>query len=176
MLCCTSLWPWDAYVECSDRKCITFVKGTLNSKHLLCSLAVELTNEFIQLLCVAELIYIIDVTIAKVSIFLQFIRIFIPNHRSTSFYLVQVLLWGNILVFSVFLLIRIFECAPISKIWEPIIPGTCISHSFVWVCITCICLVSDVLIMVLPITWVYHLQMPSQRKIIISAVFAIGTL
>ena len=131
---------------------------------------------FTQLTDVITTIYIVVVSITKLSIFLQFIRIFIPNHRSSSYYLIQVLIWSNLLVLSTLMLLSIFACIPRSKIWEPHLPGKCINDTSFWVSLSCICFVSDVSILVLPINWVYHLQMPFKRKFSISVVFAVGTL
>ena len=131
---------------------------------------------FVQLTEVITTTYIVVVSITKLSIFLQFVRIFIPYRGNCSYYLIQVLIWSNILVFSALMLLSIFACTPRSKIWEPRLPGKCINKTSFWVSLSCIYLISDVFILVLPINWVSNLQMPSKRKFSISAVFALGTL
>ena len=71
---------------------------------------------------------------------------------------------------------RAFECIPREKIWNPSIPGTCHDSHIELVVTAAFNAVNDLVILILPISSVWRLQMSTQRKIGISAVFATGLL
>ena len=74
------------------------------------------------------------------------------------------------------MLFEIFECTPREKIWNPSLPGTCINIQLSFVITAVINIVSDVTILLLPLAWIWQLQMPVTRKLGVSAVFATGLL
>ncbi len=70
----------------------------------------------------------------------------------------------------------IFQCNPRAKFWEPTLPGHCINIEVVDIVTAAINVVSDVVLLLLPITCIWQLQMPSRSKVAVSAVFTTGIL
>ena len=111
---------------------------------------------------------------AKISILLQFLRIFVPIHRGVTYWTVHCLIWTNLVFCTIASLVVIFQCHPRAKVWDPSISGHCVSGNLLLIISATINVVSDISILVLPIHSIFQLQLPLKRKIGVSAVFAIG--
>lgn len=112
----------------------------------------------------------------KVSILLQFQRIFVPQKKGTAYYSIQAIMWLNGIYYIVTFFAGVFTCVPRRKIWEPTIPGHCLNTVNWFVASGLVNVASDVAILMIPIFCISMLQMPLKRKICISVVFAIGIL
>ncbi|MCJ1264234.1 hypothetical protein MMC22_004105 [Lobaria immixta] len=110
----------------------------------------------------------------KVSIVLQFKRIFVPLKKGTAYYSVQAIIWLNGIYYTVTFFAGIFTCVPRHKLWEPATPGHCLNSINWYVASGLVNVVSDFAILLIPIFCISLLQMPLKRKIGISVVFAIG--
>ena len=113
---------------------------------------------------------------AKLSVLLQLQHIFVTSRRQPVFLVIQALIWANLAFYMAYLWVDIFQCVPRRKIWEPSVPGTCISINVLLISPAGINIVSDCLILVLPIILVFRLQMTLKNKIAIGAIFASGLL
>ena len=113
---------------------------------------------------------------AKLSILLQFLRIFAPIHSGTAYWCIHLVIWLNTLYYVVLFPVTIFLCRPIRKAWQPWLPGRCSNVNAMIVASALINLASDLLIMVIPIFCISQLQMRTSRKIGVAAVFAMGIL
>ena len=123
-----------------------------------------------------EILYCPLMFITKLSILLQYLRIFVPNHTGKLYYTVQFIIWFNLLFYIASTLAEIFGCIPRKKIWEPTTPGRCVNTNVVVIATGAINIISDFSILVLPLSSIWGLQMPRRRKIALSAVFATGLL
>lgn len=127
-----------------------------------------------QYLNIAEVLYVLAICLVKVSILLQIHRIFAPP-RNTVLY---VLIWGlvgiNSLLYTAIGLVTIFQCTPRERIWNPLVPGTCVNEYAIFISGAAMNLVSDVILLILPLRFVWKLQMKLKSKLQISAVFATG--
>ena len=72
--------------------------------------------------------------------------------------------------------VAIFICSPRAKFWDPLLPGTCVNINAVNIITSVINAISDILLLVLPISCVWKLQMSSRKKLGVSAVFATASL
>lgn len=114
--------------------------------------------------------------ITKLSILLQFMRIFVPHRRGTAYYFIHLTIWLNLFYYLAATLVSICTCIPRRKIWEPWTPGRCLDISKV-ICVSSIInVISDVMILMIPLFCVSSLQMPLKQKIGISVVFATAIL
>lgn len=82
-----------------------------------------------------------------------------------------VLLWTIAFFFA-----SLFQALPISKNWYPDKPGHMIDEFSMYLALACTELVLDVLILTLPWTMVWRLQIDSARKWIICGIFTLGGL
>lgn len=129
-----------------------------------------------QLANVIEIIYNPIIFATKLSILLLFLRIFVPNGRSTTYYTIHVLIWLNLFFYIANVPIEIWPCIPRKKLWTPSLPGHCLNNERVFVAGGAINVVSDFAILLLPVVLISRLQMPLKKKIGVSAIFATGFL
>ena len=71
---------------------------------------------------------------------------------------------------------EIWECTPRSKIWDAMTPGRCVNINAAFIATAAVNVVSDFLILTLPVCNVWNLQMSVKSKIVISCVFLFGGL
>ncbi len=114
--------------------------------------------------------------ITKLSILLLYLRIFVPSGKPKIYYAIHFVIWFNLLFYLANIPIEIWPCIPREKLWSPSLPGHCINDDLVFVSGGIINVVSDFAILLLPIMSIWRLQMPTRRKVGVSAVFATGLL
>lgn len=68
----------------------------------------------------------------------------------------------------------IFQCNPISRAFNKLIPGTCINIAHFWYANAGFSVATDLLILLMPMPLVYQLQIPRVQKIALVLVFALG--
>ena len=80
------------------------------------------------------------------------------------------------LTLDVQLLPAIFDCMPIHAFWDVEVPRTCIEslHYFLGVAIPNV--VTDILLLIFPLPWIWKLVMPTSQKIALSGIFLLGGL
>lgn len=129
-----------------------------------------------QIANIAQVIYGPLIFITKLSILLLYIRVFAPSFKKLTFIFIQLLIWFNFLFYLADTLVKIFECTPRHKIWEKYVDGSCININIPILVTSAVNVVSDFLILLLPIVCVWRLQMKMSKKMGISAIFAAGSL
>ena len=76
-----------------------------------------------------------------------------------------------------FILVTIFQCVPVSAIWDKTVePATCIKSKAFWFSYAMINIVSDVTILALPIPQILKLHLSWRNKLGLIAVFMMGSL
>ncbi|KAE8373466.1 hypothetical protein BDV26DRAFT_67304 [Aspergillus bertholletiae] len=131
-------------------------------------------REFLKLANASQIIYGPIIFITKLSILLLFLRVFAPSVKGVTYFLIQLLIWLNFLFYFADTILKIFECTPRSKIWDEHVPGHCININGPILAASIFNVISDFLILLLPIICVWRLQMTPKKKICTSAVFVAG--
>lgn len=125
----------------------------------------------LKMLVAYELIYATSISTIKVSVMLFYLRVFVnPSLRkATKAALIFVGLWsiGNIL--QVFLI-----CRPFVKTYSLTAEGVCGNQVASFIAIGAFNIISDVMILTLPLPSVWQLKMSTGRKLGLSCVFLIG--
>lgn len=75
-----------------------------------------------------------------------------------------------------FIFTSILGCRPFAVAWNPTGDGHCLQESTVAYAITGINIFTDIIVLVLPLPWLWKLQMDTSRKISITAMFLLGSL
>ncbi|CAO2653666.1 Nn.00g030770.m01.CDS01 [Neocucurbitaria sp. VM-36] len=72
----------------------------------------------------------------------------------------------------------VFACKPIAASWNPLLLGTavCINRGAIYIATAVIGVVTDVILIALPIPTIWGLQMPMKQKIGLTAIFGIGSI
>lgn len=127
----------------------------------------------VQCLYSQLLIYVIAIVLSKLAILLFYLRIFpSPNFRLSVYVLaILVISWALGVEIS-----TIFQCTPISYTWARNPPGRCINllGFYRWASLPNI--LSDIIILLLPVHRVWKLQVTFKQKMALSGVFLMGGL
>ncbi|KAI1338899.1 hypothetical protein F5Y15DRAFT_101395 [Xylariaceae sp. FL0016] len=125
---------------------------------------------------------------AKASVLLQIKRIFNTRRRDAVHWVVMVSMAFNVVFYTAFFFVAVFQCWPRDAIWDPRIKGTCIgssstsggssneidSASSSYIASGALNLFSDIEALLLPAWAIFHLKMPIRRKLEAYTVFAFG--
>ncbi|KAL4936754.1 hypothetical protein BDV06DRAFT_216421 [Aspergillus oleicola] len=135
-------------------------------------------RNFISLLYyfhVGAIMYGIIIFFIKASILLQFLEIF-PHQGRYFFWTCHTLIWVNCLFYAISTFLEIFACRPLSKAWDVLMTdGFCpVDTELLNVIASSINALSDLVILVLPQTRIWRLNMAFRKKIAVSAVFLFG--
>lgn len=120
-----------------------------------------------------QALYICAVTTVKLSILALYLRIFGSSRYRIVFYLVGlyvVAYWAAIFV------INFTMCRPVSYLWNKNQSGTCVNLYALYLSISVLNLVGDVLVLASPWPIVWKLQASRTRKLIITGIFLLGSL
>lgn len=101
---------------------------------------------------------------------------FIVKKTGKLFWLHEILLWTNILCYVTLMLTFAVACIPREKLWKPEVQGHCISSNGSLIGSSSLNVVSDVTILLLPLSVILRLQLPLKSKLILSTVFGTGVL
>ena len=142
---------------------------------------------------VETILYEPAIVLVKVSILLQYVTLFVVHRKNFFHFLVHAIIWGNVIFYVVvtFLFIyrvslesrrdniRLFnrlifeQCKPRRKLWIPKTPGVC--HGYArGITSGAGNVVTDFLILILPLPILLRLQMPLKKKLRTLSVFGVG--
>ncbi|WEW61251.1 hypothetical protein PRK78_006741 [Emydomyces testavorans] len=109
----------------------------------------------------------------KVSITLLYRRIFDTN--KFRFKLVCDCVLGFVAAYAVAsILVTLFECSPVARIWDRTLPGTCINFTAFWYANAAWNISTDITILLLPMPVIHTLRLPTKSKVGLTAVFTLG--
>ncbi|KAL8922102.1 MAG: hypothetical protein Q9172_003707 [Xanthocarpia lactea] len=123
--------------------------------------------EFIKWIKTGEIVYVLDILVTKISILLLYFRIFQPSR--TMRIIIHINLWTNVVVYA------IGFGTGVSWFVGPKDTGK-VNGRAVGLVSAIFNSISDIAILILPISMVWKLHMPRKRKLAISAVFATAIL
>lgn len=145
-----------------------------NFKPFPCRREPSYSTESLQLFGNIEIVARISIFFTKLSILLLTIRIFVPaqSKRTKIWVASWAVIWFNLLYCIALVLVVILQCVNKKEI-----PGkTCIDTYSLLVTASMINVLSDLMMLAIPLIAVWDLKMPMRRKIGISVVFAVGML
>ncbi|KAH9906431.1 hypothetical protein F4778DRAFT_648835 [Xylariomycetidae sp. FL2044] len=119
-----------------------------------------------------QITYKTSINITKMSILLLYLRIFgaIRWFRWTTSILLACIASYCIAI----ALVTIFQCTPISAAYDHLVQGKCINNARFWFANAAFSIITDVIILVLPMPLVYKLQVTRVQKVALTMVFALG--
>lgn len=123
-----------------------------------------------------QIIYCLAMYLAKLGVLLQLKATFDSKTRDFMFWMYWVCIVTFTCAYTANLFIWIFPCIPIRKKWDPFIPGHCNTTIKPGLLSGVVNLVTDILILVLPIYAVSRLHMSWRKKVSICGIFASGLL
>ncbi|POS69009.1 hypothetical protein DHEL01_v212597 [Diaporthe helianthi] len=111
---------------------------------------------------------------AKLSILLLYIRLFFPKGvtRSSLWWIIQVVVWLNFLYTVGLILALALQCVPYNRPYG----SSCVDQYMVLISASIINIISDILVLIIPMASLWRLNMSRRRKWAVWALFAFGTL
>ncbi|KAL8906327.1 MAG: hypothetical protein Q9207_002102 [Kuettlingeria erythrocarpa] len=131
-------------------------------------------DDCIQALFVSEIFYIPLVSVVKSSFLVFFERVFFPSQKMkycARFGLVAIWVFYTALFFR-----SIWLCDPLEKVFNPTLPGHCLQKNVTPYLSGFFNTISDFYILVLPLPFIWGLNMKASRRLRLIAVFSAGIL
>ncbi|PVI00070.1 hypothetical protein DM02DRAFT_614588 [Periconia macrospinosa] len=114
----------------------------------------------------------------KVAILVNWLRVFVPHGiRDATWWILQTLLWVNVVFYVITTLTEIFRCWPREIIWNPFIEdeGSCpIDVEAQNIATSLLNFISDTTILAMPQWIIWKLHLPRNRKWGMSFLFVVG--
>lgn len=126
-----------------------------------------------KFLVVAEILYVFNLVWTKLSILFMYYRIFRFPYFKRWAYIIGtfVILWVICITF-----LFIFICVPVQKLWNPSLPGRCINQVGTWIANAASTILTDLMILLLPVPQVWKLQLRLSEKLALTFAFGLGFL
>ena len=127
----------------------------------------------VDLLLVAEILYVYNLVWTKLSFVLMFYRIFRFSYFKKWAYIVGgfVVAWVICITF-----LFIFICVPVQKLWYPQLIGHCINQVGTWIANAASTILTDLAILIVPLPQVWKLKLRTSRRIAVLIAFGLGFL
>lgn len=145
-------------------------------RHQLALLALGENDKFLQwgkFVLALAWVYHISVTLSKLCILSLYLRIFYTKPYRIACYVLGAIMIGSCIggIIAAMLI-----CRPMARFWDPSIPGECydIRNFLLWVGFPN--LVTDVILLVLPLPLIWNLQVSKQQKISLLITFLAGSV
>jgi hypothetical protein len=118
-------------------------------------------------------LYTACITCVKLSILAFYKRLFPvrPMVLAINIVAAVVILWCVVVFF-----VSAVVCVPFRKLWEPTVPGACIDLAQFYYGLQIPNIVTDAIILVMPLRVVWNLKMPRTQRILLMAIFMLGAL
>ncbi|KAF1828047.1 hypothetical protein BDW02DRAFT_303026 [Decorospora gaudefroyi] len=144
-----------------------------NGKHAIFLSYPEDTIKIMRWLFWSILFYNITLTFVKISILLQYSRIFTVRQMRIPLHIVMTIcvLWGITNVFT-----SIFSCVPVNAYWqvEEQANAKCIDSLSAWYSNASINILTDLMIAFLPVQVIWNLQIEKRQKMALMAILTVG--
>ncbi|KAF7616265.1 integral membrane protein [Aspergillus flavus] len=101
-------------------------------------------------------------------------RVFHPFRKAVI--LIYIFLGLMLAYYIPALIVKICICNPISKFWAPTTPGSCLNQSKITLADAVISVVSDLIILIIPVAIVSTLHLPTRKKVRVIALLSAGGL
>uniref|UniRef100_A0A8H7N7B1 Rhodopsin domain-containing protein n=1 Tax=Bionectria ochroleuca TaxID=29856 RepID=A0A8H7N7B1_BIOOC len=122
-------------------------------------------------LVAAEVFYAWNLGWTKLAVLLMYYRVFrIPFFKRMTWIIGSFVIAWVICVTFLF----IFICVPVEKLWYPDLPGRCIDQVGTWIANAASTILTDLLILLLPIRQIWVLQLRNTAKIGLTLAFGLG--
>ncbi|GKZ36894.1 hypothetical protein AbraIFM66950_008158 [Aspergillus brasiliensis] len=131
-------------------------------------------HDFAKLINASQVLYGPLIFLTKLSIFLLYLRVFAPSPKCNQWWFIQALMGLNFFFYLADTIVKIFECTPRERIWDKTVPGHCIDANIPVLVTSIVNVVSDIMMLLMPIRCVWRLQIALRQKVGISAIFAAG--
>ncbi|OLN96227.1 hypothetical protein CCHL11_04472 [Colletotrichum chlorophyti] len=132
----------------------------------------ENAQRILKMYYAVQMLYIIVLILAKVSIIALYARIFPDRKFQLLNKLVLVFLLGHGVIF---LFIIMFECTPIAGVWDRNLDRKCVNVNAVAMASAVLSIVEDVVILAMPIQQLSQLKLSRKKKLAVGFMLSLGS-
>lgn len=130
--------------------------------------------EILKLLYGGVILYDFGISLPKLSALFFFARVF-PYQRSPALRWALWITGGLVVAWLLQAVISaVFQCIPVQKAWYPALLGHCLDTREWYLSSALSSVILDLIILILPMPSLWGLQMRWQKKLLLTAVFAVG--
>ncbi|KAE8367630.1 hypothetical protein BDV27DRAFT_123625 [Aspergillus caelatus] len=112
--------------------------------------------------------------LTKVSLLWIMTRVFSPFRKAVTF--IYIFLGVMLAYYIPAVIVKIRICDPISKFWAPDHPGTCLNQRSIIMADAVVSVVSDLIILLVPLPLTLGLQLPTKKKMRVMGILGAGGL
>lgn len=123
---------------------------------------------------IVVMLYNPELGLVKSSVLFFLLRL--GGHQTVLRRTIQVLNWSNIALLIAVLFASIFTCVPVNKYWNRSVPGVCTVEAVQYLVTSGLTILTDVLVVAIPIKIVVGLQIARKLKIILICVLGSGIM
>lgn len=130
-------------------------------------------STFLKIIWFASMEYSFAITLMKATFLLQYRRVFpLPNfQRLCNIALSFLVIWA-----MAGLLGAMLNCLPLERNWDASAPNSCTGRIKFWEAYAIMHVITDVLILIMPLPLLKTLPLPWVQKVVLMAVFCLGFL
>ncbi|KAL9130162.1 MAG: hypothetical protein Q9175_007099 [Cornicularia normoerica] len=130
---------------------------------------------FFKIIYISQLTQTVTFGLTKVAVVLFYRRIFIPR----TFSIISWVVIGLTVTWTIaFFAANLLQCWPISANWTGLdaAPDTCINTTMMYLAQAWSDVFTDILILSIPLPWIWRLQMAPMRKLFVALLLQLGAL
>lgn len=117
--------------------------------------------------------YCASVGLTKLAILMQYKRVFqTPRFQFWNWIFIAIIIGYTVST----VVACIFVCMPVQKFWKPQLEGHCINTFASWFANAILNIITDLMIIILPMPVVRGLQLKPRQKFLLMGVFAFGVV
>lgn len=120
-----------------------------------------------------QILYKGTLNFTKLSMLLMYLRIFTGKRAREAIWM---LVWTNSFYALISIAVTVIQCGPFEKIFDNSVLGTCIDMTSFWYANAIFSLVTDLIIVALPVPAVYEMQIKKMYKFGLFILFSLGLL
>ncbi|KAF3482206.1 uncharacterized protein GIQ15_04965 [Arthroderma uncinatum] len=128
--------------------------------------------EAFKLLLAAQILFKLVLGLAKLSILFLYLRIFVVN-KYFRWACISLIVFTSLATIA-YVFPTIFQCRPLAAFWDRRIPHKCMNDLGIWLSYALINIITDILILALPIYQIVRLNLEFRDKIALIFVFVVG--
>ncbi|RMX90154.1 hypothetical protein D0869_00326 [Hortaea werneckii] len=140
-------------------------------KHAGTEVSIPHVVDFLRNLFVAQLLYTVCITLNKATILAFYWRLFSVRSRIPILAVTAVVVaWFVAIFFCV-----LFTCIPVTAQWDiSITNAKCISTRSIWIGGSIVNVVTDVVLLIMPLPYVWNLNAPMAQRLALGGMFCLG--
>lgn len=127
-----------------------------------------------QTFYVSIVFYNIGLFCLKTTFLLQYYRTFATNKRTRTILIIASVIVAGWSISQV--AVQIFICTPVAAFWDPNVKGTCIPNIPQWYINAAGNILSDIMVLTLPLPIIGRLKLRGNQKYMLMGIFCLGFL